>query len=97
MCVWLFWAEPEASKEELMVKAVTEIVSELIKADNQKKDVDLNKWVQTPPRKTHFVWMWTCGTMIYSNTQVVVQVLVKLKAHLALDQHLLIEFDTKVD
>jgi len=35
--------------------------------------------------------------MIYSNTQVVVQVLVKLKAHLALDQHLLIEFDTKVD
>jgi len=39
----LLWAEPEASKEELMVKAVTEIVSELIKADNQKKDVDLNK------------------------------------------------------
>lgn len=35
--------EPEASKEELMVKAVTEIVNELIKADNQKKDVDLNK------------------------------------------------------
>ncbi|XP_076440722.1 LOW QUALITY PROTEIN: elongator complex protein 3-like [Babylonia areolata] len=34
---------PQASKEELMVRAVTEIVNELIKADSQKKDVDLNK------------------------------------------------------
>lgn len=34
---------PEASKEELMVRAVTEIVNELIKANSQKKDVDLNK------------------------------------------------------
>ncbi|KAL8561726.1 Elongator subunit [Nucella lapillus] len=34
---------PEASKEELMVRAVTEIVNELLKANSQKKDVDLNK------------------------------------------------------
>ncbi|XP_070195837.1 elongator complex protein 3-like [Littorina saxatilis] len=35
--------EPEGSKEELMVRAVAEIVNELIKADGQQKDVDLNK------------------------------------------------------
>ncbi|PVD22824.1 hypothetical protein C0Q70_16080 [Pomacea canaliculata] len=33
----------DISKEELMVRAVAEIINELIKAHNQNKDVDLNK------------------------------------------------------
>ena len=34
----------DASKEELMVKTVTEIVSALIKAHQDGKDVDLNRY-----------------------------------------------------
>ena len=41
--VKLTGAVTSASKEELMVMAVAEIVAELIKAHEEKKDVNLNK------------------------------------------------------
>lgn len=45
---------PQASKAELMVMTVSEIVKRLIEAHEEGKDVNLNKWVGFDPG-------WMCG------------------------------------